>query len=111
MTAVQPTLDGTIPPPARPRASDYQTWVEKVRPVFEEIARTGRRFTSYEIADERKLEDPPLPKTHWGSFIHRLAEDGLIEHVAFDETERPGGNHSVVKVWRGTRAARQGRAA
>lgn len=117
MTApvVEP-LPGMPEPPApvgRPRTEDYETWCDHVRPVFERVAATRRRWTSYEIADEYELPDPPNPKSHWGSFVHTLATEGLIEHVGYDETTRPGGEHSAVKVWRGTPAARgaQGRAA
>lgn len=115
MTAPTATpLPGMPEPPApagRPRADDYETWCDQVRPVFERVAATRRRFTSYEIADEYELPDPPNPRSHWGSFVHTLAADGLIEHVGYDDTVRPGGEHSAVKVWRGTRGVRQGRAA
>ncbi|MGW6741716.1 hypothetical protein ACWGDX_13475 [Streptomyces sp. NPDC055025] len=112
-TSEQPALDGTIPAaaPVRRRVDNYETWIDEVRPTFETVARSGRRFTSYEIADEYDLPEPPNPKSHWGTFVHRLAGDGLIEHVGFEETARPTGEHSAVKVWRGTRATRQGRAA
>lgn len=117
MTAgVQPALDGTIPPAPRVlaairRTADYQTWLDEVRPVFEAFARTGRRATSYEIAEEYDLPEPPNPKAHWGQAVHHFASTELIECVGYDDTTRPGGDHSAVKVWRGTRAARRGRAA
>lgn len=109
MTTVQPTLDGTIPTPAP--AADYQTWAEQVRPAFVEAARTGERFTSYEIARDHDLPEPANPKAAWGHFIQTLRRDGVIEQCGWDESVRPGGGHSGVKVWRGTRAAQAGRAA
>jgi hypothetical protein len=94
-------------PPVRARAEEYEAWCDEIRPVFERVATTRRSWTSFEIADEYDLPDPPNPKSHWGSFVHSLAADGLIEHVGYDETTRPGGDGSAVKVWRGTRAARR----
>lgn len=107
MPAQQPTLDGTMPAPAL----DYQTWADLVEPTFITVARTDREWTSYEIAHEYGLPEPPKPESHWGSFVHRLARRGVIEHCGWDETSRPTGEHSGVKVWRGTRAAQAGRVA
>lgn len=105
---VQPTLDGTLPPPAE---LTYAEWVERIRPTFVAVAKTGRRFTTYEVAREYSLPEPPNPKADWGNFVQSLVRDGVIEHCGWDETIRPGGEHSGVKVWRGTRAAQAGRAA
>lgn len=107
MTAIQPALDGSVPPPARPRASDYETWIETVRPVFEKVAATSRRWTSYEVADEHNLPDPPKPQSQWGRLVGMLRDEGLIEAVGWANSDRPGDNGSGVKVWRGTRAARR----
>ena len=104
---VQPTLDGSLPA----IAPDYPTWVDLVEPTFITVARTDREWTSYEIAREYSLPEPPKPETHWGSFVHRLASRGVIEHCGWDETSRPSGEHSGVKVWRGTPAAQAGRVA
>lgn len=109
MTTVQPTLDGTVPTPAT--GLTYAAWVDLVRPAFVEAAQSGRRFTSYEIAEENHLPEPAKPKADWGNFVQSLARDGVIEHCGWDETIRPGGEHSGVKVWRGTRAAQAGRVA
>jgi hypothetical protein len=98
MPAQQPTLDGTLPIPAS--SLSYAEWVDLVRPAFVEAASAGRRFTSYEIA-----------RDHWGNFVQSLVRDHVIEHCGWDETIRPGGEHSGVKVWRGTRAAQAGHAA
>ena len=103
----QPTLDGTLPAPA----SDYPTWVDEVRPAFVAAARTGRLFTSYEIAKANELPEPPNPRADWGNLVLSLVRDGLIEHVTFDRSSRPTGERSAVAVWRGTRAAQAGRVA
>ncbi|MGW4505755.1 hypothetical protein ACWENO_14055 [Streptomyces sp. NPDC004436] len=103
MTAVQPHLDGTIPPPA----TDYETWLDQIRPAFADAARSGREFACWHIKVDKKLPDPPKPKTQWGSAMHHFAAEGLLEPASFTTT-RDG---SAVRTWRGTRAARQGRAA
>jgi len=109
MPPVQPTLDGTLPTPAS--GLSYAEWCDQVRPAFVAAAKSGRWFTSYAIAKDNDLPEPANPKADWGNFVQSLVRDHLIEHCAWDETSRPGGEHSGVKVWRGTRAAQAGRAA
>lgn len=116
MTATPMPLPGMPEPlpkfaPVRYRTKDYETWTAIVRPVFEATAATGRRFTSFEVADEHNLPDPPKPKCQWGMFIRTLTVEGLIERVGYDDSARPGGRHSSVKIWRGTPAARKKAAA
>ncbi|NUQ95355.1 MAG: hypothetical protein HOY79_01895 [Streptomyces sp.] len=107
MTAQQPTLDGTVPTVA----PDYHTWCDQVRPAFVAAARTGRLFTSYEVAKDNDLPEPPNPRADWGNLVLALVRDRLIEHVTFDRSSRPTGERSAVAVWRGTRAAQAGRIA
>lgn len=107
MPAQQPTLDGTLPTPA----PDYHTWADTVRPAFVAAARTGRRFTTYEIAKDGDLPEPANPRADWGNFTQSLVRDGLLEHCGFDRSSRPTGEHSAVSVWRGTPAAQAGRVA
>jgi hypothetical protein len=107
MPAIQPTLDGTQPE----TAADYHAWAEQVRPAFVAAAATGQLFTSYEIARQNDLPEPPNPRADWGNLVLSLVRDGLIEHVTFDRSRRPTGERSAVGVWRGTRAAQAGRAA
>lgn len=106
MTAVQPALDGT--PPA---ATDYHAWVDIIRPAFVAVARTGRRFTTYQIAHDAELPEPPNPRADWGNATQLFVREGLIEHVTFERSSRPTGERSAVSVWRGTHAARAGRIA
>ena len=107
MPATQPTLDGTLPAPA----ADYHSWCDLVRPAFVAAARTGRLFTTYEVAKDHELPEPPNPRADWGNFTQSLVRDGVIERVAFDQSSRPTGERSAVAVWRGTRAAQAGRVA
>lgn len=108
MTApIQPTLDGTVPAPV----ADYHSWVDVVRPAFVTAARSGRRFTTYEVAADNDLPEPPQPRSDWGNFVQSLIRDRLIEHCGFDRSSRPTGERSAVAVWRGTRAAQAGRVA
>lgn len=107
MPATQPTLDGTLPA----QAADYHTWAAQVRPAFVAAARTGRLFTSYEVAKEHGLPEPPNPRADWGNLVLSLVRDQVIEHVTFDRSCRPTGERSAVAVWRGTHAAQTGLAA
>jgi hypothetical protein len=109
MPAQQPTLDGTLPDPAS--SLSYAEWVDLVRPAFVAAARSGRRFTSYEIAEENRLPEPPNAKADWGNFVQSLARDRLIEDAGTDRSARRTSERSRVGVWRGTRAAQAGRIA
>lgn len=92
-------------------ATNYRSWCDDVREAFVDAARTGRRFTTYEIARDNNLPEPPCPRADWGNFTQALVRDGLLEHCGFDRSSRPTGEHSAVSVWRGTRAAQTGRTA
>ncbi|WP_393075135.1 hypothetical protein [Streptomyces sp. LN704] len=107
MPVQQPTLDGTLPAPTL----EYPDWIDRIRPAFAAAARTGRRFTTYEIAKNADLPEPTNPRADWGNAVQSFVRDGLIEHCGFDRSSRPTGEHSAVSVWRGTRAARAGRIA
>jgi hypothetical protein len=109
MTAVQPTLDGTLPTPDT--SPTYTEWADQVRPAFVAAARTGQRFTVYEIAKDHDLPEPPNSRADWGNATQRFVHEGLIEHCGFDRSSRPTGERSAVAVWRGTRAAQAGRIA
>lgn len=116
MTApVQPALDGSIPAPkvpaARRRVEDFEEWMAAIRPAFEQAARSGREFTTWAIADAANLPDPKDPAHHWGRAMTIFKEEGLIETSGWAWSERPSTHHSGVRTWRGTRAARTGRAA
>lgn len=109
MPVVQPALDGTLPDPAD--GLTYAEWVDRIRPAFVAVARTGRRFTTYEVADEYKLPDPPKPRSDWGNATQQFARERLIEDAGTDRSARPTSERSRVGVWRGTRAAQAGRVA
>ncbi|MEV5944678.1 hypothetical protein [Streptomyces sp. NPDC051994] len=115
MTLVQPALDGSIPTPkipaARRRAEDYDTWIAEVWDVFLEVASTGRTFTCYEIAKNRDLADPPDPAHHWGRLMTLLKDEGYVRTAGWACSDRPSSHHSGVRTWKGTTAARAGRAA
>jgi hypothetical protein len=103
MTAIQPALDGSVPP----AVDDFETWAAKVRPAFERAAATGREFASWHVKVDNELPEPPNPKAMWGQLMHRFREEGLVEPASFTTTRDGSG----VRTWRGTRTARQGRAA
>ncbi|MFF7411580.1 hypothetical protein [Streptomyces lydicus] len=103
---VQPTLDGEVPP-ARQQSDDYETWLTAVRPHFEKAAVTGRTFTTWEIADQHGLPNPPNPQAHWGRLMTLLKDEGWIRTAGWACTGRPTAHHSGVRTWRGTPAARR----
>ena len=112
---IQPALDGTVPAPKVPaavrRAADYETWLDEVRPAFEAAAATGRPFTTYSVVDTAKLPEPPDSAHMWGRLMTLLQDEGWIRKHGWACSERPTAHHSGVRVWIGTRAARNGRAA
>jgi hypothetical protein len=109
MTApVQPALDGTLPAPGQ---LSYAEWVDRIRPTFVEVAKSGRRFTTFEVAKEYGLPEPPNPKADWGNATQMFARERLIEDAGTDRSARPTSERSRVGVWRGTRAAQAGRIA
>ena len=105
MPAQQPTLDGTLPE----SALDYHTWVDHIRPAFVAAARTGQLFTTYQVAKDNDLPEPANPRADWGNAAQAFEREGLIEHCGYDRSSRPTGEKSAVAVWRGTRAAQNGR--
>jgi hypothetical protein len=104
MTAVQPALDGTVPPPPRPRSADYEEWITAVRPAFEKAAASGQTFTTYAIADRQRLPEPPDSAHHWGRLMTLLREQGVVRRAGWANSGRPTANASGVRTWRGTRA-------
>lgn len=109
--AIQPALDGTIPPTpiakARRRVEDYETWAEEIRPTFEEVAAAGQPFLCWKIARQYDLPDPPDRDHDWGRFAAGLHREGLIRTDGFGLTR----DKSAVRRWRGTAAARREAAA
>ena len=107
MRTIQPALDGTVPA----QAADYLTWVDDIRPAYVTAARSGREFTTYSVAKDNQLPEPPNPRSDWGNAMQLFVRDGLIEHCGWDRSGRPTAERSAVAVWRGTKAARDGRIA
>lgn len=107
MPAVQPALDGTLPEPA----GDYASWRDLVWPYYVAACQSGRTFTTYAVAKEHELPEPPNPKADWGNLAQALAKRGLAEDAGTDRSSRPTSERSRVGVWRGTSAAQAGRVA
>lgn len=107
MTATPTPLPGMPEPPA----ADYDTWLALVRPAFEQAAGRPGTFTAYAVVRDAGLPEPPDPAHHWGRLLGLLRDEGLIRPVSWAASDRPTTRHSGVRTWRGTPAARQGRAA
>lgn len=107
--SIQPALDGTVPerPARRQRAKDYETWLALVWPKYIDAAAAGRTFTCFEIADEHKLPEPPDSAHHWGRLMTLLKDEGYIRTAGWACSSRPTVNHSGVRTWKGTAAARR----
>lgn len=111
MTAVQPALDGSVPPAkepaARRRVEDFEAWVDEVWDAFVQAADTGLPFTVSEIAARHDLPDPPNPQAHWGQLPGRLRKAGLIEPHATGNSARRSVHSSLVHTWIGVPPARR----
>lgn len=108
MTAIQPALDGTIPPPkttaARRRADDYAAWLDECRPAFERAAASGMPFTTSEIQERENLPDPPDPAHHWGHLALRFRSEHLIREWDTARSRRATVHKSRVTQWIGVPA-------
>ncbi|MFE9372296.1 hypothetical protein ACFYM2_21350 [Streptomyces sp. NPDC006711] len=116
MTAlVQPALDGSVPEPkttaTRRQVEAFDDWLDQIRPAFEHAAASGREFTAFSVADANDLPDPRHPQSQWGRAMTLFRDEGLIETAGWACSDRPTAHHSGVRTWRGTAAARAGRAA
>lgn len=71
-----------------------------------ELARTRAAFT----ADDMPQTGAPEPDNpgRMGALFRTAHRKGLIEPVGYQPSAREGRNGSVVRVWRGTEAARAG---
>lgn len=94
-------------PKGRGVADTYEDFIAKAEPAFLKAAKTGRTFTSFEIAEQENIPDPPKAKAQWGGFISHLKAIKVIEQCGWANSKRPGDNSSSVKKWRGTRQMRR----
>lgn len=77
------------------------TWRSQALDALAQIAATGRVFTVFEVANYG-VGEPPGGHHEWGRLARDAHHMGLIEHVGFTESKRPGTKASAVKTWRGT---------
>lgn len=104
MTAVQPSLPADFP---EPEPSDYDTWAAGARPAYVAAAKTGQSFVCWQVARDAKIPAPPCPERDWARLMGELHHDGIIRYDGFGFAR----DKSCVRRWKGTRAARTGRAA
>jgi hypothetical protein len=104
MTAIQPALDGTLPP--KP-SDDFETWLAEVWPTFVTAAATGQPFVCWKIADAHDLPQPPCQERDWARLMGRLHHARIVRYDGFGLAR----DKSACRRWRGTRAAQAGRAA
>ncbi|WP_372344647.1 hypothetical protein [Streptomyces sp. KL116D] len=107
MTHIQPAFDGTelaasAPAKSRRIVDDYEAWVTEVWDAFVEAADTGLPFTVDSVARTKKLPDPPVAKTQWGSLPAQLLNAGIIRHHGYGGSARA--NQSLVHIWIGVPA-------
>lgn len=85
-------------------------WCKKCDTAIETMAARGINFQAADLVAEELVGEPPHPNC-WGGRFRAAATRGVIEHVGWDTSHRTTGNSSGLKVWRGTAAAIEGRAA
>ncbi|MEU3665801.1 hypothetical protein [Streptomyces virginiae] len=107
MTATQLHLDGTIPPPPRTRAEDYDAWVAAVRPALVAAARTGKPFLFWQILRDPNLPIAPDPAHDPGRLAATLHRERITRTAGYGKTR----DKSAVQRWRGTRDLIEGRVA
>ena len=86
---------------------------EWLRLLVAAVARRAKRpghFTTFEVATEAQLPEPPHPSL-WGIGTGIAHREGLIVSVAAGPSLRPRTNRSLVRVWLGARFAERGEAA
>lgn len=112
MSHTTPAFDGTelaAPAPSATRRviDDYDAWESIVRPKFVEVAKTGRPFLCWKVAQANDLPEPPNQKFDWARFMARLHRDHIVRCDGFGLAR----DKSACRRWRGTPEAISGRAA
>lgn len=108
----QPMLDipWDLPLPSG-RRDDFEEWLAEVHSAFEQAARSGAEFTTYDVARRHLLPEPPDPAHDWGRLMVVLHAEGLLVPAGWACSARPSVHASGVRTWRGARTAWLGRAA
>lgn len=70
------------------------------------LARTRLAFTADDMPETGAPE--PDARGRMGALFRLAHQQGLIEPVGYQPSAREGRNGSIVRVWRGTEAARAG---
>lgn len=94
-----------IPGPDDDQPTESTERGEWLRVVIAALARRAAKpgtFTTYEVARDEQLPEPPH-HTLWGTAVHLARVEGLITSVAATPSLRPRTNSSLVRVWRGSR--------
>lgn len=81
--------------------ADRDAWEALAETAILAHAATGAAFTTYDVARDHQLPDPPNHH-HWGQLMHRLHDQGLIVPVDWTTSRRPTSNSSGVRVWLGS---------
>ncbi len=76
-------------------------WALGAMSAIEAMARTGARFTAYDVAERYRL---PEPRHHsqWGRLFAAAHAAGTITPVGATTSRRRTTAASLVRVWRGT---------
>jgi hypothetical protein len=112
MTHIAPAFDGNQLAAAAPAKSrrvmdDYEAWESEVWPTFVEVAKSGRPFVCWKIADANDLPHPPCQERDWARLMGRLRREHIVRYNGFGLAR----DKSACRRWRGTDEAMQGRAA
>jgi hypothetical protein len=92
---------GKIGGQARSDENTDDWWRSTVDQAIRFLARTGRAFDAYAVA-ELGVPEPDHPN-RWGPRFTAAARAGIIEPVGYAKSRRPTVAGAAVRVWRGAR--------
>ena len=99
-----PSVPGTVVRVTPTASAERAEWISRFVDAIARRAALPGRFTTFEVAAEAQLPDPPSPNLA-GVATGIAHRDGLIVAVAATPSLRPRTSKSLVRVWVGTRYA------
>jgi hypothetical protein len=75
-------------------------WALGAMSAIEAMARTGARFTAFDVKERFQLPEP-AHHSEWGRLFAAAHAAGVIEHAGATTSRRRTTAASLVRVWRG----------
>lgn len=95
---------------AQAAANTETSWADACDAAIRIMAARGVTFQAADLIKEGLVDEPAHPN-QWGSRFIKAARAGVIEFAGHAPSKRATVHASICKEWRGTAAARDGRAA